>query len=174
MSQCFFVRRLPRQETYHDTSLLARYALHIGFGIFVLVSIEKRDAFTALHLYLKDVVEKAFGNLKVRLNFRRLSVSSELSHDGKIIVEFIDLILISYLDQMKEKSCMLIIPLDKLELIECFEDKVHKLRIGEILSVQEKYTNNWMCLFQHRHVYTENPGDASQSEPTKQKNPRHL
>ena len=28
--------------------------------------------------------------------------------------------------------------LDKLDLIECFEDKGHKLRVGEILRAQEK------------------------------------
>ncbi len=42
------------------------------------------DAFTALHLYrMKDVVEKAFGNIKERLNMRRLLVSSEKELDGK-------------------------------------------------------------------------------------------
>jgi transposase len=39
---------------------------------------ETMDAVTALELYRnKDVVEKAFGNLKERLNMRRTLVSSE-------------------------------------------------------------------------------------------------
>ena len=113
-------------------------------GCFALISNEKMDAFTALHLYrMKDVIEKAFGNLKERLNLRRLLVSSELSLDGKIFVEFIALILISYLDhKMKEKKLYADYTmqqlLDKLDLIECFEDKGHKLRVGEILSAQKK------------------------------------
>ena len=113
-------------------------------GYFALISNEKMDAFTALHLYrMKDVVEKAFGNLKERLNFRRLLVSSESSLDGKIFVEFIALILISYLDhKMKEKQLYADYTmqqlLDKIDLIECFEDKGHKLRVGEILKSQAR------------------------------------
>ena len=34
--------------------------------------------------------KKAFGNLKERLNFRRMQVSSELSLNGKLFVEFIE------------------------------------------------------------------------------------
>jgi transposase len=41
------------------------------------------DAVTALEIYRnKDVVEKAFGNLKERLNIHRNLVSSEKSHQG--------------------------------------------------------------------------------------------
>ena len=64
-----------------------------------MITNEKMDAFTALHLYrMKDVVEKAFGNLKERLNMWRLLVSSEKGLDGKIFTEFVALILISHLD----------------------------------------------------------------------------
>ena len=57
------------------------------------------DAFTALHLYrMKDIAEKAFSNIKERLNLRRLLVKSEKNLDGKIFTEFVALILISYLD----------------------------------------------------------------------------
>jgi len=55
---------------------------------------EKLDAFTALHLYrMKDVVEKAFGNIKERLNMCRLLSKSEKCLDGKIFTEFINEIL---------------------------------------------------------------------------------
>lgn len=100
------------------------------------------DAFTALHLYrMKDVVEKAFGNIKERLNMRRLLVSSERALDGKIFVEFIALILISFLNQkMKEsnlyKSYTMNQLLDKLDVIECFENPGRALRIGEVLNKQ--------------------------------------
>jgi len=112
------------------------------FGYFALITNEKMDAFTALHLYrMKDVVEKAFGNIKERLNMRRLLVSSERALDGKIFVEFIALILISFLNQkMKEsnlyKSYTMNQLLDKLDVIECFENPGRALRIGEVLNKQ--------------------------------------
>jgi transposase len=41
-----------------------------NYGYFVLLSNEVKDPFEALSLYRsKDVVKKAFGNLKDRLNF---------------------------------------------------------------------------------------------------------
>ncbi len=53
---------------------------------------------TALEIYRnKDLVEQAFGNLKERLNLRRTLVSSEQSLDGKLFVEFVALIYLSYL-----------------------------------------------------------------------------
>jgi len=112
------------------------------FGFFALMTNEKLDAFTALHLYrMKDVVEKAFGNLKERLNMRRMLVSSERALDGKIFVEFVALILISHLDhKMREKELYknytLHQLLDKLDVIECFEAPGYELRIGEILTAQ--------------------------------------
>lgn len=75
------------------------------FGCFSVITNEKMDAFTALHLYrMKDGVEKAFGNIKERLNMRRLLVSSERGLDGKIFTEFVALILISHLDHQMKKS----------------------------------------------------------------------
>ena len=112
------------------------------FGYFALITNEKMDAFTALHLYrMKDVVEKAFGNIKERLNMRRLLVSSEKGLDGKIFTEFVALILVSYLDhKMKESglynSYTMQALLDKLDVLECFEDAKHLLRIGELLNKQ--------------------------------------
>lgn len=62
------------------------------------------DARTALHLYrMRDVIEKAFGNLKEQLNMRQLLAKSEKSQDGKLFVAFVALILESCLNyRMKE------------------------------------------------------------------------
>ena len=50
-------------------------------------------------------MEKAFGNLKERLNCRRFLVSSEASLNGKVFTEFVALILLSYIHkQMQEKE----------------------------------------------------------------------
>ncbi len=114
------------------------------FGYFALASNEKMEAFTALKIYrTKDVVEKAFGNIKERLNLRRLLVSSERSLDGKLFVEFIALILISYInkkmqDQALYKDYTLSQLLDKLDVIECFSYPGHDLRIGEVLEKQKE------------------------------------
>jgi transposase len=62
------------------------------------MSNEIKDSSEALSLHRnKDLVEKAFGNLKERLNLRRVLVSSEQSLDGKLFVEFIALIYLSYI-----------------------------------------------------------------------------
>ena len=140
--QFFEVKSTPkrgRQVSYKEDAIkeARRY-----LGYFALITNEKMDAFTSLHLYrMKDVVEKAFGNIKERLNMRRLLVSSEKGLDGKIFVEFIALILISHLDQkMKEsdlyKGYTLHQLLDKLDVIECFENAGRSLRIGELLDKQ--------------------------------------
>ena len=85
------------------------------------------DASTALDLYRnKDLVEKAFGNLKERLNMRRVLVSSERSLEGKLFVEFIALIYLSCIKKRMHDSGLfkdytLQGALDKLDVIECFE-----------------------------------------------------
>ena len=100
------------------------------------------DAFTALHLYrMKNIVEKGFCNIKEKLNMRRLLSKSEKNLDGKIFNEFIALILISCLDhKMKEtdlyKSYTMQQLLDKLDVLECYEDENRALRIGEMLNKQ--------------------------------------
>jgi transposase len=100
------------------------------------------DAMTALAIYRnKDLVEKAFGNLKERLNMRRTLVSSEKSLDGKLFVQFVALIYLSYIkkqmqDQNLFKAYTLQGVLDQLDVIECFKHPGKKLRMGEILSKQ--------------------------------------
>ena len=111
-------------------------------GYFSLISNEKMTSMEALRLYRrKDVVEKAFGNLKERLNMRRMLVSSERSLEGKLFAEFIALILVSHLDnkmrtsQLYSKYSMPLL-FDKLNIIECFEYESNRLKVGELLDKQ--------------------------------------
>jgi len=112
------------------------------FGFFTLITNEKMNAKEALSIYRnKDVVEKAFGNLKERLNLRRLLVSSEQSLDGKLFVAFIALIYLSYIKKKMQQSGLfknytIGTMLDKLDIVECFEAHRKKLRVGEILNKQ--------------------------------------
>ena len=73
---------------------------------------------------------------------RRLLVSSEKSLDGKLFVAFVALIYLSYLKkQMQDnglfKDYTIQSLLDKLDVIECFENPGHDLRIGEVLKKQK-------------------------------------
>jgi len=113
------------------------------YGYFTLITNKDMTSTLALEIYRnKDVVEKAFGNLKERLNMRRTLVSSEQSLDGKLFVEFIALIYLSYIKKQMQDNNMfkdytMQTLLDKLDLIECFKYKNNKLQIGEILQKQK-------------------------------------
>ena len=113
-----------------------------NFGYFTLISNDVKDATTALEIYRnKDLVEKGFNDLKGRLDFRKPGVSSDLSIDGKLFVEFIALIFLSYIKkQMQEKEMFsnytMQEVLDELDIIECFKRPKHKLYIGEVTKRQ--------------------------------------
>ena len=114
------------------------------YGYFVLLSNEVRDPVRALELYrTRDVVEKAFGNLKDRLNCRRLLTSSDLATEGKLFVEFIALIYLSYIkEKMQEnglfKDYTIRSLLDELDVIECYQTPGNALTVGEVLNKQEQ------------------------------------
>ncbi len=113
-----------------------------NYGFFVLLSNEVKDPIEALEIYRnKDLVEKAFGNLKDRLNFNRPGVSSDRNLDGKLFVEFLALIYLSYIKkQMQDKDLFKKYTmqqlLDELDVIECFEQKNRRLRVGEMTKKQ--------------------------------------
>lgn len=111
-------------------------------GYFALLTNEPMTPIQGLSIYRsKDIVEKGFGNLKDRLNFRRMQVSSELSLDGKLFVEFIALIYLSYIKKKMQEARLfekwtLQGLMDELNVIELFE-ALNKGRIlGEITEKQ--------------------------------------
>jgi transposase len=115
-----------------------------NYGYFALLTNEVKDPYEALALYKsKEIVEKAFGNLKERLSFRRMQVSSELSLNGKIFVVFIALIYLSYLKkQMLEAKLFnkwtMQGLMDDLDTIELFEAPGHGRILGEVTKKQEE------------------------------------
>jgi len=139
----FETKTTPKRGTKVTVNEAAVLKAKRYYGFFALLTNETMDAITALELYRnKDVVEKAFGNLKERLNMRRTLVSSEQSLDGKIFVEFVALIYLSYIKKQMQnsdlfKSYTLQGALDKLDVIECFEEPGQKLRVGELLEKQK-------------------------------------
>jgi len=124
----------PREEAMKDASR--------NYGYFALLSNEVEAPFDALSLYRsKDIVEKGFGDLKERLNFRRMQVSSELSLDGKVFVEFIALIYLSYVKKKMQDAGLfakwtLQGLLDELDSIELFEAPEHGRFLGEVTQKQ--------------------------------------
>jgi transposase len=113
-----------------------------NYGYFTLLSNEIKNPLDALEIYRsKDLIEKAFGNLKERLNMRRTSVSSEENLEGKFFVQFVALIYLSYIkkamnDQNLFKRYTIQELLDELDVIEIFEQPDQKRRIGEITKKQ--------------------------------------
>lgn len=113
-----------------------------NFGFFALIGNDAIDAGQALLVYRnKDLVEKAFDNVKDRLDMRRLHVSSDLSLDGKLFVEFIALIFVSYLHKAMLSAHLYTkytMPemLDYLETIERFDREGCAPQLGEITERQ--------------------------------------
>jgi len=115
-----------------------------NYGYFALISNGIKDPLEALQVYRsKDVIEKAFGNLKERLNMRRTSVSSEENLDGKLFIQFVALIYLAYIDKvMRDNNLYKVYTLqgllDELDVIEYFEQPGKKHHIGEMTKKQLK------------------------------------
>lgn len=114
------------------------------YGFFVLLSNGIKDPLEALVCYrAKDMIEKAFGSLKERLNMRRQFVASEESLSGKLFVQFVALMYLSHIqkvmlehDLYKEYTLQGL--LDTLDVIQRFEYPGKKPVCGEITSSQAK------------------------------------
>ncbi|SDK86165.1 IS1634 family transposase, partial [Alkalibacterium thalassium] len=143
----FEITSTPKRGTKVTPKQEAITQAEKDYGFFALISNEIKDPIAALDLYRnKDIVEKAFGNLKERLNLRRTAVSSESSLEGKLFVQFIALIYLSYIKkQMSEKGLYKNYTmqelLDELDVIEAFENPGSAVRVGEITKKQSQLYN---------------------------------
>jgi hypothetical protein len=141
----FTVTETPKRGRKVEAKQEAMLEAARNYGYFALLSNDVKDPFEALSLYRsKDIVEKAFGNLKERLNFRRMQVSSELSLNGKLFVEFIALIYLSYVKKGMQDAKLfekwtLQGLLDELDAIELFEVPRHAPMLGEITKNHENF-----------------------------------
>ena len=140
----FDIKETPRRGISLTVKQDAVDAAHERYGFFVLISNEVKDPVTALSLYrMRDVVEKAFWNVKERLNLRRTMTSSESSLEGKLFVEFVALIYLSYIQKkMDDKGLFgkytMHELLDELDVIECFMEPGKAPIQGEVLKKQEQ------------------------------------
>ena len=114
------------------------------FGYFALISNGEKDPAEALRIYRsKDLIEKAFCDLKDRLNMRRTSVSSEENLEGKLFVQFLALIYLSYIKKAMEDNDLFRTYtmqglLDELDIIETFQYPGKRATIGEMTNKQKK------------------------------------
>ena len=131
----FEIKETPKRGISLTVKQDAVDAAHERYGFFVLISNEVKDPVTALR--------KAFWNVKERLNLRRTMTSSESSLEGKLFVEFIALIYLSYIQKkMGEKGLFATYTLhellDELDVIECFMEPGKSPIQGEVLKKQEQ------------------------------------
>ena len=139
----FEIKETPKRGISLTVKQDAVDAAHERYGFFVLISNEVKDPVTALILYrMRDVVEKAFWNVKERLNLKRTMTSSESSLEGKLFVEFVALIYLSYIQKkMEDKGLFATYTLhellDELDVIECFMEPGKSPIQGEVLKKQE-------------------------------------
>ncbi len=143
-SKYFEIKDTPKRGISISVKQDAVDAAHERYGFFVLISNEVKDPVTALSLYrMRDIVEKAFWNVKERLNLRRTMTSSESSLEGKLFVEFVALIYLSYIQKKMEEQGLFATYtmhelLDELDVIECFTEPGKAPIQGEVLKKQEQ------------------------------------
>ncbi len=115
-----------------------------NYGYFALLSNSVKDPVEALKIYRsKDMIEKAFSDLKDRLNMRREAVSSEENLEGKLFLQFGALILDSYVKKAMDESNLfknytMQELFDELDVIEMFQQPGRQAFFGEITGKQRK------------------------------------
>lgn len=115
-----------------------------NYGYFVLMSNGIKDPVEALKIYRnKDLIEKSFGNLKERLNMRRMAVASEEGFEGKLFVQFVALELMSYIKKKMDdtglcKNYTMQSLLDELDIIEYYQQPGKTHHLSEITEKQRK------------------------------------
>jgi len=100
-----FIRRKGKQYVFgqHEKGIAEVLAYK---GCIIIVSNSSMKAKEAISLYRdKDIVEKAFDNLKNELDSKRLRVHSTVSMQGRLFISFISLIIYSVINKvMKENN----------------------------------------------------------------------
>lgn len=139
----FHIHSTPKRGLQITPNTEAIEAKRKCLGYFALMSNHIKDPKEAIEIYRnKDVIEKAFDDLKNRLSMRRTLVSSEESLDGKLFVQFIALIIIAYIKKKMDeeelfKAYTLQGLLDELDVIEQFTHPHRTPVIGEVTQKQQ-------------------------------------
>jgi transposase len=113
-----------------------------SFGYFSLLSNFNDDAKDVLSIYRnKDLVEKAFHNIKNRFDYRKTTFHSYDTVYNAIFVQFIALILVFCIHKVMKgndlyKNYSIDSLIDQLDVIERYENKLNKVTYSEITSKQ--------------------------------------
>jgi transposase len=113
-------------------------------GYFALISNDLKDSSLAIETYRrKDMVEKAFDNLKERLEMRRTSVHSDTNLEGRFFIQFLALIFVSYIhkhmrDHDLYRNYTMQSLLDSIDIIERYEYEGKRPHTSEITDKQKK------------------------------------
>ena len=113
------------------------------FGYFVLLSNDIKDSSSALDIYRKkDMVEKAFDNLKERLEMKRTGVHSDQTLSGKFFLQYLALIYISYIHKCMRKNNLyqnytMQSLLDSIDVIERYDYNGQRYHCSEITQKQK-------------------------------------
>jgi transposase len=140
----FTVSETPKRGIRIEANQKAVDHAEKNFGYFALLSNNIKDAMEALRIYrTKDVIEKAFGNLKERLNMRRESVASEEALEGKLFIQFIALIHVCYIKKVMDEKKLFAkysmdTLLDELDIIEFYQHPGCRHSVGEITLKQKQ------------------------------------
>lgn len=133
------IRRI--KVSYNDEAIREKEK---DMGYFALISNHIKEAHKAIEIYRnRDIIEKAYDDLKNRLNLRRTLVSSEQSLEGKLFVQFIALMIVSYIKRQMDKQRLfkkytLSELIDELDIIERFTQTGKKAVIGEVTKKQNE------------------------------------
>lgn len=129
------IRFSPKQDVVNEARK--------NFGFFVLLSNGVKNPTEALRIYRsKDMIEKAFNDLKNRLNMRRTWVSSEENLEGKFFLQFVALIYSSYVKRAMDvaglfKNLTMQELFDDLDIIEKYRTPGKSAHYGEITNNQK-------------------------------------
>ena len=108
-----------RQVLENDSAVQAAINVYAGFTC--IITTKKMDALTALETYRrKEIVENCFDDLKNTLDMKRLRVHSSAAMESRLFIQFIALILLNAVRNIKNQH-----------------DKLRGLTIREIMEAME-------------------------------------
>jgi transposase len=140
----FVTKETPKrglQISYNEDAIQKHMS---KLGYFVLLSNDMKDSSRAIEIYRKkDAVEKAFDNLKERLEMRRTAVRSDQTLAGKFFVQFLALIYVSYIhkhmrDNDLYRNYTMQSLFDSLDVIERYDYEGQRYHCSEITQKQRE------------------------------------
>jgi len=139
----FIIEETPKRgiQVRYKEEAIHKHMAHLGY--FVLLSNDIKNSAQALTIYRrKDRVEKAFDNLKERLEMKRTGVHSDQALAGKFFLQFLALIYVSYIHKHMQESDLyknytLQSLLDSLDVIERYEYENQRHHCSEITKKQQ-------------------------------------